>query len=311
MARTGETGRRRVLVIANPMASGVTARSERTALATLRRAVEPELVHTSAPLHAVELARAAPESGVDAVVVLGGDGTANEVLNGLGARLPIGLLPAGGTSVLARSVGLPRSVGAAAAQVAAALEAGRTRHIALGTLNGRRYGFAAGIGFDAEAVRRVDARGRRRGRRPGDAYFALQVARLALSGAYARPLLTVETPDGGAERAASVLLANVHPWSYLGPRPLQLAPLADPEGGFDLVVPRHMRRRDVLPLARYVLLDGAHARRRDGRVGYLHDVRAAVVRCDRPLPAEVDGDDIGDVEVAELGVDAEGARLLV
>ena len=64
-------------------------------------------------------------------------------------------------------------------------------------------------------------------------------------------------------------------------------------------------------LARYLLVDGGHARQPDPRIVYLHDVDEAVVTCDEPLPGEVDGDDIGDVTRAVLGVDDEGARLLV
>jgi diacylglycerol kinase family enzyme len=207
-------------------------------------------------------------------------------------------------------MGLPRDLAAAARCVADALAEDRVRHISLGTFNGRRYGFAAGIGFDAEAVRRVDSYGRRRGRRAGDAYFALQIATLAAEGRYRQPTLTVEA-NGVVERASSVLVANVHPWSYVGARPLKLAPQVEPEGGFDVVAPRRMFRRDVPAIARYVLLDGAHALRQDPRIAYLHDLQSAIVRCDRPLPAQVDGDDLGDVLLVRLGLDRDGARLLV
>jgi hypothetical protein len=56
---------------------------------------------------------------------------------------------------------------------------------------------------------------------------------------------------------------------------------------------------------------GAHAYHSDARIIYLHDVAEAVLTCDEPLPGEVDGDDVGDLMRAELGVDDEGARLLI
>ena len=81
----------------------------------------------------------------------------------------LGFVPGGGTSVLPRALGLPRDPIAAAY----ALAAGRERRISLGRANGRRFGFAAGVGLDAELVRRMDARGRDdEGRRPGDLTFA-------------------------------------------------------------------------------------------------------------------------------------------
>ncbi len=98
--------------------------------------------------------------GFDGVCAMGGDGTANEVLNGAGNAIPIGVLPAGGTSVLPRALGLPRGIGAAATRLAEALVAGRARSINLGVVNGRRFAFASGVGADAHAVRLVDDAGR-------------------------------------------------------------------------------------------------------------------------------------------------------
>jgi diacylglycerol kinase family enzyme len=224
--------------------------------------------------------------------------------------VPLGPLPLGGTSVLARAMGLPRDPVAAAAQVGAALAEGRERAIRLGTLNGRRFAFAGGVGIDAEVVRRVDARGRRRGRRPGDAYYALQAVRALGGGRYLRPRATLHTATEEV-RVSSVIAANVHPWSYVGRLPLRAAPLADPEAGFDLLAPRRLARRDLPRLAVELLVTGARAHSGAGGVVYLHDLADAVIDCDEPLPAQVDGDDVGDVLAAHLGIDAEGARLLV
>src|SRR5207237_3516959 len=115
--------------------------------------------------HAVELAR---EAEGDALFVLSGDGGYNEVLNGVDGRVPIGFLPGGRTNVLPRALGLPRD---AVAAVRAAVR-GKPRTISLGRVNGRRFGFAAGLGLDAEAVRRVEALGRSPdGSRRGDPVF--------------------------------------------------------------------------------------------------------------------------------------------
>jgi diacylglycerol kinase family enzyme len=301
---------KRALLVSNPVASGVTPRVERDVVRALSSFADVELVHTERPLHAAELARTGADDGYDAVIVMAGDGTVNEVLNGVGARVPLGVLPCGGTSVLARAIGLSREPTAAAGQIGAALAAGRERHLRLGVMNGRRFAFAAGVGFDADVVRRVDARGRARGRRPGDLYYTFQVMRLVARGDYRRARATLEAA-GANERVGFLIAANLHPWSYVGPRPLLAAPKARAEAGLDLLAPHALRRRDVPRLARYLLVTGGHAVNPDARIVYLHDVEHAVLVCDEPLPGEVDGDDVGDVTRAELGVDEEGARLLV
>jgi diacylglycerol kinase family enzyme len=303
--------RPRLRLIVNPIASGVSERAVEEAVRALAERCDVAAARTERRGHAAELAAAAIDDGFDAVAVLAGDGTANEVLNGLHAQLPVGVLPGGGTSVLPRALGLPRSIPDAARQVGEALAAGRTRTISLGTIDGRAFAFAAGVGFDAASVRRVDERGRSGGRRPGDLYFTAQVVRTYLSRSYAQPLLTVEAPGLEPFRGASVVVANTHPWSYVGPRPLQIAPRARFERGLDVVVPRALDLRFAATLLRYALVTGGHAAGRDPRVRYLSDVGELTVRCDRPLPAEADGDDLGDVSEVRLGVEREGARLLV
>ena len=94
-------------------------------IAAFRPFATAELVHTERPLHAAELARTGADDGYDAVIVMAGDGTMNEVLNGVGARVPLGVLPCGGTSVLARAMGLSREPTAAAGQIGRALAEGR------------------------------------------------------------------------------------------------------------------------------------------------------------------------------------------
>ena len=128
----------------NPVASRANARTLEQAV----QALEPcnvEVVTTDAPGQAGDLGREAVDLGYDAVVVLAGDGTANDVLNRVGMDIPVGLLPAGGTSVLPRALGLPNQVREAAEKIREAALVRRTRTIALGTINGRRFAFAAGV----------------------------------------------------------------------------------------------------------------------------------------------------------------------
>src|SRR5204862_7567869 len=170
----------------------------------------------------------------DTVFVFGGDGLLNEAVNGLGPDAVVGVLPGGRTNVVARAFGVPLDpVGAARALSSATLV-----RISLGRANGRRFAFAAGVGFDAELVRRVDELGRRSdGRRPGDLAFTWEAAKL-LAGRRGRyePVLEIE----GFGRAAFALVANGYPYSYAGSRPLRVAPDARFEFGLALVAPQRL-----------------------------------------------------------------------
>jgi diacylglycerol kinase family enzyme len=241
------------------------------------------------------------------VVVFSGDGGFNEVLNGAPPGVPLGFLPGGGANVLSRALGLPRDPTAAARQVADALASGRTRTISVGRVNGRRFGFSAGIGLDAELVRRVDALGRRDdGKRPGDAAFVASAVRLVAERRLRfEPALEVE----GRGRAAFALVANVDPYTYAGSIPIRVAPEARFELGLDLVAPKQVRAATLPRLVRYVLTGRGQAR--SGELLYGHDLDRIEVACDLPLPLQADGEDLGDVERAVFEAERGAIAVLV
>ena len=279
------------LLIVNPEATAVSA--ERAA--AVAEILGAEVVETERPGHATELAAAFDG---DAIVVFGGDGVFNEVLNGLKPDVPVGLVPGGGSSVLPRALGLSRDPEAAARQI----REGRTRRISLGRVNGRRFGFAAAIGFPAQVVRRVDDLGRAEGRRPPDRKFAFAVARelIARRGRF-DPELEV---DG--ERVAFVLVANGDPYTYLGRLPLRFAPGAEFDDGLELVAPRVVRARAIPRLTAAGVLG-----RRTRGVIYRHDRDRIEVHGDRPLPLQVDGEDLGDVDYALFECERNAVSVLV
>ena len=286
------------LLIVNPFASGVDAHRLAAAQAALPDDTKVRL--TTAPGEATEIARSVGD--VDAVYVLGGDGTYNEVLNGLTVDVPLGFLPGGGTSVLPRALGLPRDPVQAAKRIAE----GRTRRIGLGRVNGRRFGFAAGLGLDAELVRRVDELGRSPdGRRPGDVAFA-KVAAAVLTERRAR--FDEQLEIDGAGRAALVLVANCSPYTYSGSLALDLVPGADFDAGLAYFAPVSLRARD-LPR---VLVHGVRGSGlKDGKALSARDVDRIVVRCDIPLPLQVDGEDAGDVLEAVYEAERDAVTALV
>ena len=283
------------VLIVNPFATRVTDAAARGGRARARAASREldgrQTEHRAARDRA---RRGACRDGCEAIFVFSGDGGFNEALNGLEADVPIGFLPGGGTSVLPRALGLPRDPVAAAASVAEAIEQGRTRRITRRPRQRAPLRLQRGLGLDAEAVRRVDELGRRAdGKRPGDLAFALAVVRtLAAAARSRRAGARGEGPRPRGVRRSSRTASRTRTRSG---SPLPIAPEAR------LRARPRRRRAGPHPAPRrslrtaYAVLRG-HARERD--VLYAHDVDRIEIVCDQPMPLQVDGEDLGDVESA-------------
>jgi diacylglycerol kinase family enzyme len=296
---------KRALLIVNPYSTQVTGHRITQVETALRERVDVETQFTRHPGHATELAAAAAADDVDAILVFSGDGTYNEALNGADGALPFGFLPGGGTSVLPRALGLPRDPVDAARVLGTALAAGRLRRISLGAVNGRRFSFSAGLGFDGEAVRRLDGLGRDPGgARPGDAAFIRMVTKMLIErrGRW-EPVLEIE----GVGRAAFVLVANGDPYSYAGSVPLRITPGARFEDGIAFAAPKRVRPWHVPRLAAAIV-------RGTGYGSFVltgMDLDRLEVHCDRPLPLQSDGEDLGDVEHAVFEARRDAVSVLV
>jgi len=292
---------KRAVLIVNPFASRVTDEAVSAVERELMRAGYVRTVRTEHPQHAIELAQAAGDA--DALIVFSGDGGFNEALNGLERDVPVGFLPGGGTSVLSRALGLSADPVEAARALAGALEERRTRRITVGRVNGRRFAFSAGVGLDAEAVRRVDERGRSAdGRRPGDLAFVGTFARVLLE---RRGRLDPVLEVAGFGRAAFVLVANVNPYSFLRALAIQVAPEAVFEQGLDFLAPVSVTPRTLPPL-----LFGLTTGRPPRNALRGHDLDRIEVHCDHPLPLQADGEDLGDVGEAVFEAEREALTVL-
>lgn len=191
---------RRVLAIFNPTAGArrqwklyrILKELERLGCAVTLRA-------TQARGDAEEMARAADPAAFDLVAVAGGDGTINEVINGLaGSPLPLALIPLGTANVLANELGLPRH----AASIARAVATGATRSIHLGQANDRRFAMMVGIGIDARIVEAIDLRLKRRA---GKLAYVVSGIRSVLHYRAVRYGVTI---DGRSYQAAAIIVAN-------------------------------------------------------------------------------------------------------
>jgi diacylglycerol kinase family enzyme len=292
----------RLALIVNPFASAVDEHRIGLVQEALAHHGDVQTFLTERRGHATELARLASEDA-DAIFVFSGDGGFNEAANGLeAASPPLGCIPGGGTSVFPRGLGIPRDPVRATEYLLAALEAGRTRQVSLGSVNGRRFLFNAGLRFDAELVRRIEERRSRAGR-PGDlAFVATLVKLIAEHRGRFEPVLEID----GLGRAAFVLVANADPYTYLGSIAVHVAPQATHEAGLDVVAPTRVRRHQIPGMFRYVLT----GRRQPPSVLAAHDVDRIDVRCDRPLPLQADGEDLGDVTEALFEAERGALRVL-
>jgi diacylglycerol kinase family enzyme len=291
-------GRAKSTLIVNLFASRVNDDAVAAVAAVLGNV---DVRYTERSGHATELAREA--SAGERIYVFSGDGGFNEVLNGVDGDVAIGLIPGGGASVLPRALGLPRDPVAAVRRLLGA----KPRRISVGRVNGRRFGFAAGIGLDAELVRRVDAFGRTRERgRAGNWAFGWVGLRLL---AERRFRLEPEIEIVGHGRVAFAVAANADPYTYAGPLPLHVAPLARFELGLDLVAPRRVSPSKLPRFLIYVVRGRGQERADD--VIYLHDADRVELLCDRPLPLQADGEDLGDASRVTLEAERSAVTVLV
>ena len=296
---------KRALLIVNPYSTQVNGARIAEVERALRERVDLRTEYTQRPGHATELAAEGAASDLDAILVFSGDGTYNEALNGADGEVPFGFLPGGGTSVLPRALGVPRNPVDAARAAGEAIAESRLRRISLGAVNGRRFCFSAGLGFDGEAVRRLNALGRAPGgARPGDAAFVRAIGKMV---AERRGRWDAQLEIEGVGRAAFVLVANGNPYSYVGSLPLRIAPQAQFDGGIDFVAPTRVRARDVPRILTWIL-------RGNGYPEWVltgHDLDRIVVTCDRPLPLQADGEDLGDFDSVVFEARRDAVSVLV
>ena len=303
--------RLRLLLLANPHASTTDDAVQRRVAAALGRRHAVEAVRTGHKGHAIELSRAAAAEGFDAVVALGGDGTINEVANGLvGTRTALAPLPGGATNVYCRLLGLPTGLPAACGRLA-----GPDIHVVradAGRVNDRWFTFAAGVGLDASAVERVDRRPRAKARW-GKWFFASMGLSVFLGDYVTDPVrMEVETA-GTRHEAVTVLMQNGAAYTYFGQRPIVLLP----DGGLfsgDLggVALRRASVRDLAPVL-WRALSGRRPVIGHPAVEALETGNGLVVRSrdERPLPIQVDGDNIGRHPEARFAVAPGALRVLL
>lgn len=253
------------------------------ALEVLRSADwEVTVEHTEGPGDATRLATTAVQAGYDAVVVAGGDGTINEVVQALAnTDTALGYLPYGTVNVWAREMDIPREAVAAAQ----AMTTGRVEEIDLGQANDRYFLLMAGIGFDGQVMQRAQTLERYKSRLGVLPYIA---AGLSMAPFYRGADIELRY-DGLIRKvqALMVILSNTRLYGGY----FQLAPGAVANDGWlDLCI---VRGRGPIALARQSI---PFFLTRSSRLSdvEIFRVRDLTVQSDAPLPVQVDGELLGD-----------------
>lgn len=287
----------RALLVVNPKATTTSVRARDVLAHALASEVKLDVVETTHRNHAMELAERAVRDDLDVVVALGGDGTVNEVVNGLlheGLRpgLPaLAVVPTGSTNVFARALGLPNSAIEATGLLLQALLENRRRTIGLGRADDRWFTFNAGLGLDAGAVRRVE-KARAKGRTATQPLYIRSALREFYLGSQRHHNLTLTREGADPVELALALICNTDPWTYLGERPVRPCPEASFDSGLDLF---GLTASPTLPVLRHLRQILAKNPRPHGkRVLSLHDLPALTLTAPVALPFQLDGDDLGD-----------------
>lgn len=308
----------KVLLVVNEAASSVTARRQVIISKLIAADHDVTVAQTHRRDHATQLALGAARTGTEVVMVLGGDGTLNEVANGLvGTDCAVAALPGGSTNVFSRAMGLSDDPIEAALTNLDAMAHGSIRTMGLGSANGRYFTFHVGIGWDAALVEQVERRAEMK-RWASHALFIYAGLR-TFFGTYdrRRPHFRVRHDDGRTVNDAYfAVVLNLNPYTFVGSRPFNLDPLATLDNPLTAVVVRSMRWVPFLKLLGSALNSGERLQR-SRSVDFTREVDHLVIDAiQRPghgagVPYQVDGDYLGTITHLELRYHPDALRLVV
>jgi diacylglycerol kinase family enzyme len=296
----------RALLVVNPNATTTTERGRDILVRALRSQVDLDVAYTQRRGHAVDLARDAARDGIDLVVTLGGDGTVNEAVNGLMTfdsgpaanrahdRPALAVVPGGSTNVFARALGLPSDWAEGTGAILEALRDRRERLVGLGRADDRYFTFCAGLGLDAEVMRRVDQFRHKGSTSTPWLYFRAFMTEFATTNRRV-PLLTLELPGEPATAGLTwMLVQNTAPWTYIGKRAVNPNPRASFDTGLDLL---GLRQLEVASTTRTVSQLLSTRREPKGKqVLRMHDLPGFTLTSAKPIAYQADGEYLGEVD---------------
>lgn len=309
--RRSAGSRKKLLIIVNPYATTVSDRLKNLVVYALQARFEVEAIDTEAKDHATEIGREAIEGGYDLVVAFGGDGTLNEVANGLaGTDVPVSVLPGGSTNVVCRSFGIPNDVVDATEHLLSLADDLNPTPIDLGLVGDRRFVFACGAGLDATVVERVDSNPRLK-TRYGYWYYTYAAVSGFTRNYLRNPVrMSFETGEETSE-GVTTIIQNSDPFTYFAKLPVRVCEDVEfSDGHLSAAVLNRAGLIDVPNLATRMLVERLRAVRAR-HVTHFTDIKAGRMRSisedadgnPRPFPVQVDGDFIGNYTDLEIGIE--------
>jgi len=282
----------KTLVILNPAARGDRALGLRRQIEKLCGDIPVRLTRHAG--EARTLARQAIGEGVTTLIAAGGDGTINEVVNGIGSSpVQLGILPVGTMNVFALELGIPGNLEAAWEVI----RAGRSREVDMPQAGGDYFVQLAGVGLDAEVVR---ATSREFKKALGPLSYVLSLAQIS---AQKPPELRVSAEGRGEEVCSFVLVGNGR--FYGGPVVLFQKALLD-DGLLDVVMFKNQSPWDVVRYLQAILF-GSHPKLPDVEYFQTPGLR---VESDAEVSVELDGEFSGRVPIT-FGFGPDKLRVLV
>ena len=294
------------MLIVNPYATAVSDRLRSLVVHALGTRYAVTTIDTERRDHATALSREAAAEGYDVVVAFGGDGTVNEVANGLvGSATPLSCLPGGSANVFCRILGIPADVVEATEHLLQVADDFHPRRVDVGVVGTRRFLFSSGAGLDASVVKHVDSRARLK-RRLGAYYFGyVAIARFSRDYLLRAPRLRVEIGDRRVE-GITLIVQNADPFTYFRERPIRVCAGAGLETGTLAAALLKRAGPLTLPTLTARLLSGrASAVGRHSRIEGLSRASQIGVAgvAGRPFPLQVDGDYIGMFDEVAFSVE--------
>ena len=289
----------RTLLVANTFATSTDDAIQTRVVSELSKHLDITAVNTSARNDAIEIARTAQQQGFELVIGLGGDGTVNEIANGLLLDGPnpegplLAAIPGGNGNVFARNMGLSENPMEATAQILSSIQNRKFQEIGVGRIAtnniSRWFLFNAGIGLDAAVLAEMEAR-----RASGKTVSDFAYATLALRELFARTdrkhgSLSLVSDSGEVQRNAHfALIVNLAPWAYLGSKPLNPLPSASHHTALDVYAPTSLSVSAVLRLASRAI--AGKSAENDRNVIALTNQKQVHIQAESPLWIQVDGD---------------------
>jgi len=311
MRRPGRrAGKKQMLLIVNPYATTVSDRLKNLVVYALQGRYEVETVATEAQNHATEIGREVRDHGYDIVVAFGGDGTLNEIANGLaGTDVPVSVLPGGSTNVVCRTLGIPNDVVDATEHLLAVADEWAPRKVDLGRAGERHFVFSCGVGIDATVVKRVDAHPRLKSR-AGPYYYSWAAISAFYRDYMVNPVRMRVEIDGEATEGVTALAQNSDPFTYFASRPVRVCEGVEiDDGALSLAVLKRAAQRDMPTLIPRLFSERRPAARHR-QIDHFEGVATAAIASisttkdgvTRPFPVQVDGDYLGERTHLELSV---------